>query len=97
MAKKRKNTRKANEPSLDNKRKLSRFGKEQKKGKSGPSTYYISRNDALRKLQVSLKDFRRLCILKGIYPTQPENPTNKLRTRLNRFHQTFYHNVPSEV
>lgn len=34
---------------------------------------YISRAAAVRKLQVSLADFRRLCILKGIYPVEPKN------------------------
>ncbi|CAG9530600.1 unnamed protein product [Cercopithifilaria johnstoni] len=42
-----------------------------KKYESGAATNYISRGRAVKKLQLSLKDFRRLCILKGIYPHEP--------------------------
>ncbi|EPQ29083.1 uncharacterized protein PFL1_03372 [Pseudozyma flocculosa PF-1] len=44
-----------------------------KKGRSGAAKNYITRNRALKKLQVTLADFRRLCILKGIFPRQPKN------------------------
>jgi pescadillo protein len=47
------------------------MGKKIKKGKVGPSLDYISRARAIKKLQITLKDFRRLCILKGIYPREP--------------------------
>ncbi|CAG8453632.1 1007_t:CDS:2 [Paraglomus occultum] len=49
------------------------MGTLKQKGKSGAATNYITRNQALKKLQVTLADFRRLCILKGIYPREPRS------------------------
>lgn len=34
---------------------------------------YMSRAAAIKKLQIPLSDFRRLCILKGVYPVEPKN------------------------
>ncbi|KAI8872327.1 hypothetical protein GQ42DRAFT_161421 [Ramicandelaber brevisporus] len=62
---------------------------QKKKGKSGAATTYITRNRCLRKLQISLADFRRLCIIKGIYPREPKSL--KKVSRGNRTPRTYYH------
>ncbi|KAI5835872.1 hypothetical protein K523DRAFT_290332 [Schizophyllum commune Tattone D] len=49
------------------------MGRIHRKGKAGAAKAYITRSSAVKKLQVSLADFRRLCILKGIFPREPRN------------------------
>lgn len=43
-----------------------------KKGVKGEASQYLTRSNAIRALQVNLQDFRKLCILKGIYPRHPK-------------------------
>ncbi|XP_022344968.2 pescadillo homolog [Crassostrea virginica] len=59
-----------------------------KKYEKGEATAYMSRNQAINKLQLTLADFRRLCILKGIYPHEPRH-----KKRVNKgstAHKTYY-------
>ncbi|KAF4540733.1 Ribosome biogenesis protein pescadillo [Lasiodiplodia theobromae] len=65
-------------------------GSKEKKGKSGAAKNYITRTQAVRKLQISLPDFRRLCIFKGIYPREPRNKkkANKSATHSTTFYYT---------
>lgn len=51
------------------------MGREQKKGQAGNAKAYITRAKALKKLQLSLPEWRRLCIIKGIYPRDPKRKT----------------------
>ena len=55
-----------------------------KKNTRGEATQYITRSKAIRRLGLSLKEFRRVCILKGIYPREP----NK---KIEGAHRTYYH------
>ena len=41
------------------------MGRLRQKGKAGAAKAYVTRTKAIKKLQCSLADFRRLCILKG--------------------------------
>ncbi|CAL4110205.1 unnamed protein product [Meganyctiphanes norvegica] len=49
------------------------MGLMKKKGDSGKAAQYYTRSQAIRRLQLSLHDFRRLCILKGVYPRIPKS------------------------
>ena len=42
-------------------------------GTTGATKNYLTRSQAVRKLQIPLADFRRLCIFKGIYPREPRS------------------------
>lgn len=51
-------SKKATTINMNSKRKLSRLGKKIKKGQFGKAVEYLTRTQALRKLDISLKDFR---------------------------------------
>uniref|UniRef100_A0A671YAP3 Pescadillo homolog n=1 Tax=Sparus aurata TaxID=8175 RepID=A0A671YAP3_SPAAU len=63
-------------------------GLQKKKYERGSATNYITRNKARKKLSLSLPDFRRLCILKGIYPHEPKHKkkVNKGSTAARTFY-----------
>ncbi|PSS35244.1 Pescadillo like, partial [Actinidia chinensis var. chinensis] len=54
------------------------------KKKEGNAARYFTRPQAVKHLQVSLPVFRRLCILKGVFPREP---TKKVKGN----HHTYYH------
>lgn len=78
-------SKRAGNAKMGSERKLTRLGKVQKKGKAGEVAQYISRTRAIKKLHITLRDFRRLCILKGIFPRVPEK---KMPSGADK---TYYH------
>jgi len=63
--------------------------KQKKKGQEGAAKTYITRNRALKLLQLTLADFRRLCILKGVYPREPKS--KKKANKGSTANATFYY------
>ncbi|CAH2058472.1 unnamed protein product [Thlaspi arvense] len=56
----------------------------QGKKKEGNAARYMTRSQALKHLQVKLNLFRRLCIVKGIFPREPKK-------KVKGNHHTYYH------
>ncbi|KAB1209128.1 hypothetical protein CJ030_MR6G015554 [Morella rubra] len=54
------------------------------KKKEGNAARYITRSQAVKHLQVTLPLFRRLCILKGVFPREPKK-------KMKGNHHTYYH------
>ena len=65
------------------------MGRKIKKAVKGEVSNFISRASAVRKLQINLSDFRKLCILKGIYPREPKN--KKKVGKGSTAHKTYYY------
>jgi hypothetical protein len=54
---------------------------QKRKGTTGNAANFVTRKQAIKKLQVSLQQFRKLCIIHGIYPRDPRNsPKGKDKT-----------------
>ncbi|XP_021299098.1 pescadillo homolog [Herrania umbratica] len=54
------------------------------KKKEGNAARYVTRSQAIKLLQVSLSDFRKLCIHKGVFPREPKK-------KVKGNHHTYYH------
>ncbi|XP_043726284.1 pescadillo homolog [Telopea speciosissima] len=54
------------------------------KKKEGNAAKYITRSKAIKYLQIPLPIFRRLCILKGVFPREPKK-------KVEGNHKTYYH------
>lgn len=65
------------------------MGRIKRKGEAGNAKNYITRTKAVKKLQISLPDFRKLCIWKGIFPREPRN--RKKASKSSTASTTFYY------
>eukprot|EP00096_Caligus_rogercresseyi_P009997 TRINITY_DN3510_c0_g1_i1.p1 TRINITY_DN3510_c0_g1~~TRINITY_DN3510_c0_g1_i1.p1 ORF type:complete len:567 (-),score=197.15 TRINITY_DN3510_c0_g1_i1:88-1788(-) len=65
-------------------------GRRRKRYEAGEAVRYLSRKQALARLQLTLKDFRRLCILKGIHPREPLNRKRAQKGNLTQIKTLFY-------
>eukprot|EP00211_Chloroparvula_japonica_P007768 CAMPEP_0119122900 /NCGR_PEP_ID=MMETSP1310-20130426/3019_1 /TAXON_ID=464262 /ORGANISM="Genus nov. species nov., Strain RCC2339" /LENGTH=334 /DNA_ID=CAMNT_0007112627 /DNA_START=86 /DNA_END=1087 /DNA_ORIENTATION=+ len=58
-----------------------RLAGRKRKGTEGNAANFMTRQQAVKKLQVTLPEFRKLCILHGIYPREPRKaPKGKNKT-----------------
>jgi hypothetical protein len=81
------------------------MGRLRQKGKAGAAKAYVTRSKAIKRLQCSLADFRRLCILKGalgscLHPGRfihPESQASSLANRVTENEQikALLHRHPS--
>jgi pescadillo protein len=51
-----------------------------KKNTKGLNSKFITRAKAIKRLGLSIKDFRKLCILKGVHPREPTKKIGKTST-----------------